>query len=84
MFLRYASGATTLLQLADDKWLPLETTRYRGSNAVEAEASSLGVFVAAAPKDLPYTLPTPWWSYAIVIILLLPPVVVLVWWLLRG
>ena len=84
VYLRYASGATALLQLVDEEWRAIESVHYPGSNALTAEVSDLGVFVAAAPKDLPYVQRAPWWAYGIVILLLLPPVVILAWVLYKG
>lgn len=79
IFLRYASGGSVILQLDGNVWQPLSGRRYEGSSALEAEVSALGTFVAAAPKDHPYTRRAPWWTYAIFIGLLLPPVLIIAW-----
>lgn len=84
VYLRYASGATALLQLVGEEWRTIESVHYPGSNALTAEVSDLGLFVPAAPKDLPYVQRTPWWAYGIVVLLLLPPVVILAWAVYKG
>jgi len=65
--LRYATGATQVVQAASGGWMPLRTVRYAGrlQLVVTDDTPTLGTFAAVAPKDTPYVHRTPWTQYAV-------------------
>lgn len=64
--LRYATGATRMMQADGPGWTVLPTLTYPGSlQLVVAKSESFGIFAAVAPKNLPYTRGTSWWVYVI-------------------
>jgi hypothetical protein len=64
VILRYATGATQILHLTGSTWRPVASVDFPAALQRTLEVNSLGVFVAAAPADLPYVHRVSLWIYA--------------------
>jgi len=64
IILRYASGASQLLRSTGSTWTVVPSADFPAAMQRTAEVDGLGVYVVAAPGDLPFVRQPFWWLYA--------------------
>jgi hypothetical protein len=84
IILRYATGATQVLRFSGATWTPVTSTDFPAALTRTFDAPTLGVFVTAAPAELPYVHRTPLWMYAGVGTAVLGILALVVWSIRTG
>jgi len=65
IILRYASGASHILRSAGSTWTVVSSADFPAAMQRTAEVTAMGVYVVAAPSDLPFVRRPTGWRYAI-------------------